>query len=86
MMKFAGSLVAMVTPFRDGALDEDALRKLTHWHIEQGTDGWYLSVRPANHRHSVAPSTNVLSRCCRRGRRSCAGDRRGGFQQPRRGH
>ena len=39
MTRFAGSLVAMVTPFRDGKLDEDALRKLTNWHIEQGTHG-----------------------------------------------
>ncbi len=39
MTKFAGSLVAMVTPFRNGTLDEDALRQLTHWHIDQGTHG-----------------------------------------------
>ena len=39
MTQFRGSLVAMVTPFRDGQLDEDALVKLTHWHIEQGTHG-----------------------------------------------
>ncbi|MFT4608093.1 MAG: 4-hydroxy-tetrahydrodipicolinate synthase [Urechidicola sp.] len=39
MALFSGSLVAMVTPFRDGKLDEEALRHLTHWHIEQGTDG-----------------------------------------------
>ncbi len=34
-----GSLVALVTPFRDGDVDEDALRKMVNWHIEQGTDG-----------------------------------------------
>ena len=34
-----GSLVALVTPFRDDELDESALRKLVRWHIEQGTDG-----------------------------------------------
>jgi 4-hydroxy-tetrahydrodipicolinate synthase len=39
MALFSGSLVAMVTPFRNGNLDEDALRQLTHWHIEQGTNG-----------------------------------------------
>lgn len=36
--KFAGLTVAMVTPFRDGKLDEPALRKLVDWHVEQGTD------------------------------------------------
>jgi 4-hydroxy-tetrahydrodipicolinate synthase len=35
--KFAGCTVALVTPFRDGAIDEPALRKLVDWHVEQGT-------------------------------------------------
>lgn len=35
---FAGLTVAMVTPFRDGQVDYDALKKLVDWHIEQGTD------------------------------------------------
>src|SRR5271156_3175959 len=34
---FAGCTVALVTPFRDGALDEPALRRLVEWHIAQGT-------------------------------------------------
>jgi 4-hydroxy-tetrahydrodipicolinate synthase len=34
---FAGCTVALVTPFRDGALDEVALKSLVEWHIEQGT-------------------------------------------------
>lgn len=36
--KFAGLTVALVTPFRDGAIDEPALRKLVDWHVEMGTD------------------------------------------------
>lgn len=35
---FAGLTVAMITPFKNGAVDYDALRKLVDWHIEQGTD------------------------------------------------
>ncbi len=35
----AGSLVALVTPFRNDELDEDALRQMVRWHIEQGTHG-----------------------------------------------
>jgi 4-hydroxy-tetrahydrodipicolinate synthase len=35
--KFAGCTVALVTPFRDGAVDEQGLRRLVEWHIEQGT-------------------------------------------------
>lgn len=34
-----GSLVALVTPMRDdGEVDEQALRRLVDWHLEQGTD------------------------------------------------
>ncbi len=36
---FAGSIVALITPFQNGALDEEAYRALIEWHIEQGTDG-----------------------------------------------
>jgi len=36
---FKGSIVALITPFRDGQVDEGALRKLVNWHVEQGTDG-----------------------------------------------
>lgn len=35
----AGSLVALITPFRNGELDEDAIRSMVRWHIEQGTHG-----------------------------------------------
>src|SRR5207245_1714662 len=35
---FAGSTVALITPFRDGQIDFPALLKLVDWHIDQGTD------------------------------------------------
>jgi 4-hydroxy-tetrahydrodipicolinate synthase len=34
---FSGLTVALVTPFRDGAVDEEGLRRLVDWHIAQGT-------------------------------------------------
>jgi 4-hydroxy-tetrahydrodipicolinate synthase len=34
---FAGCTVALVTPFRDGGVDEAGLRRLVDWHIAQGT-------------------------------------------------
>ena len=36
---FQGSFVALITPFRDGALDEESFAKIVNWHVEQGTDG-----------------------------------------------
>lgn len=37
---FRGSIVALVTPFRNGSVDEAAFRDLIEWHLEQGTDGF----------------------------------------------
>jgi 4-hydroxy-tetrahydrodipicolinate synthase len=36
---FQGSLVAMVTPFQDGRVDEGKLRELVEFHVAHGTDG-----------------------------------------------
>ena len=35
---FKGSMVAIVTPFRDGKVDDRALGELIEWHIASGTD------------------------------------------------
>ena len=37
--RFRGSLVAIVTPFRDGEIDFEAFRELVEWHAGSGTDG-----------------------------------------------
>jgi len=36
---FKGSIPALVTPFRRGALDLDTLRALVEWHIDEGSHG-----------------------------------------------
>jgi 4-hydroxy-tetrahydrodipicolinate synthase len=36
---FTGSLVALVTPFRDGKVDREKLKDLVEFHIEAGTHG-----------------------------------------------
>ena len=36
---FAGSIPALVTPFKNGELDLDALKRLVDWQIEQGSTG-----------------------------------------------
>lgn len=35
-----GSIVALVTPFRNGCVDENAYQDLVEWHIGQGTHGF----------------------------------------------
>ncbi|MBE9546335.1 MAG: 4-hydroxy-tetrahydrodipicolinate synthase [Proteobacteria bacterium] len=36
---FKGAIVAIVTPFKNGEVDEEALRELVEFQIENGTDG-----------------------------------------------
>jgi 4-hydroxy-tetrahydrodipicolinate synthase len=38
-MRYQGSLVAIVTPLKDGAVDLRALRELVEWQLAEGTDG-----------------------------------------------
>ncbi len=38
MSIFKGSGVALVTPFKDGRIDYDAVERLIEWHIASGTD------------------------------------------------
>ena len=39
MTQFQGSITALVTPFKDGVVDEAGFRKFINWQIEQGTNG-----------------------------------------------
>src|SRR5690606_40120975 len=36
---FSGSITALITPFRDGAVDEDAMARFVKWQIDEGTHG-----------------------------------------------
>ncbi len=37
---FKGSFVALITPFRNGGIDEDAFQEFVAWQVEQGTHGF----------------------------------------------
>lgn len=39
MDKFRGSIVALITPFKHGKLDEAAIERMVEWHITNGTAG-----------------------------------------------
>ena len=36
---FSGSIPALITPFKNGAVDIEALESLVEWHIKEGSDG-----------------------------------------------
>src|SRR4029450_9521443 len=36
---FTGSLVALITPFKNGSVDEKGCEKVVAWQIKEGTDG-----------------------------------------------
>ncbi len=38
-MKFKGSFPALITPFKNGGIDEDAFQSFVNWQIEQGSHG-----------------------------------------------
>ena len=38
-VRFSGAFTALITPFKNGAVDEDAFVKLVEWQIEQGIHG-----------------------------------------------
>ena len=37
--RIKGSITALITPFKDGKIDEAAFRKLINWQIAEGTQG-----------------------------------------------
>lgn len=39
MQEINGSIPAIVTPFKEGQVDFDALARLINWHIREGSDG-----------------------------------------------
>ena len=59
---FSGSIPALVTPFRNGAFDEETFRRLVDWQIEQGssalvpcgTTGESATMSIEEHNHVVA--------------------------------
>ena len=61
MMRLRGSITALVTPFRNDVVDEEAFRKFLNWQIENGTHGFVPvgttgespTLSPSEHEHVV---------------------------------
>ena len=65
---FTGSCVAMCTPFKDGAVDFDAMKRLIDWHIAEGTDALLIcgttgessTLDDAEHREVLAKAGEMI--------------------------
>ncbi len=66
---FKGSIPALVTPFKDGEVDLEALKNLVDWHIEEG-----IARARARRHHRREPDAEP--------RRARAGGRGGGQAPP----
>jgi 4-hydroxy-tetrahydrodipicolinate synthase len=71
-MQLRGAFTALVTPFKNGAVDEEAYRAFIEWQIEQGIDG----VVPCG----TTGSRNPFPRGTGPGHRICVDRSRGAFR------
>src|ERR1043165_5692984 len=39
MARFQGSITALITPFKNGAVDEQGFQRFVEWQIDEGIDG-----------------------------------------------
>ena len=84
---FTGSLVALITPFKNGSVDEKGFEKFVAWQIKEGTDGLvpvrhHRRIADALHGRAQAGDRHLHRR--RQGQRR-AGDRRHRLELDRRG-
>ena len=54
---FAGSMVALVTPFKEGKVDWQSLEDLVEFHIKNGSNGIVPCGRRVNQRRLTTKST-----------------------------
>lgn len=67
---FNGSYVAIVSPFKNGKLDEDAYKKLIEMHAKAGTDGIVPAgttgesptLTPEEHEHLIALTVKLVNK------------------------
>lgn len=69
-LMFRGAITALVTPFKNGAIDEEAYRALIEWQIEQGIDGLLPCGTTAN--PPLCPTRNTKKPCASASSRSKA--------------
>ena len=55
-----GSIVALITPFKDDNLDENNYRKLINYHLKNGTSGVVPGGTTENHQLYLIVNTKKL--------------------------
>ena len=83
---FAGSLVALITPFKGGAVDEKGFEKFVAWQIKEGTDGLVpCGTTGESPTLSMEEHKRVIDICIDAAKGGRAGDRRHRLELDRRG-
>jgi 4-hydroxy-tetrahydrodipicolinate synthase len=67
---FKGSITALITPFKDGQLDEPAFRRILEWQISEGTHGLVPvgttgespTLSPAEHKRIVELTVEIADK------------------------
>lgn len=70
---FKGSLVALITPFKDYQIDFDALTRLVEWHVQEGTHGLVVCGTTGEF-SSLTPQEQrqILSTCLKAAQGKCS--------------
>lgn len=55
-----GSLVPLITPLREGRIDDSALTDLVEWHIESGSDGVVMCGSTGDLHFHMLPMNDAL--------------------------
>ena len=73
MPPFQGSITALITPFKQGKVDGEALQKHVEWQIDQGTHGFVPcgttgespTLSHEEHKHVIELCIEAAGRACR---------------------
>ena len=80
---FRGSFTALVTPFKNGSVDEASFRALVDWQIEEGTHG-LVPVGTTGESPTLSHDEhNEVVESASTAQRPRAGDRRRRLERPR---
>jgi dihydrodipicolinate synthase/N-acetylneuraminate lyase len=63
---FHGSITALITPFKNGGLDEQGFQAFVEWQVAEGSNGVVPVGTTGESRRSATTSTGASSSCASR--------------------